>query len=474
MGRPLYETALEEEGNMDQPFQDFSLRVVNDGMAVVLDCAASHDEIDSLVDVVMDHLNKMKVKDPPDRERLREMLLDAIQENPSIKDLVVAKGKPAVAPEDGWIEWAGDFFNTGFVVDETTGAMDFRRPAAQLTVEEDQLLARLIPPKLGHDGINIFGETVSTDAPRIPQVRVGNNVHVDKEDRAYYAKTGGRIRWVNETLSVDPVYFISENVGLKTGHVFHTGTVVVKKDVLEGAIIEATGDVEVMGVVEAAEIHTGGNLIVRGGITRMEDLNFTVQGNVHAKFILDSKFRVNGDIVVEREIVNSHIKTRGVITIPTGRIVGGEVTALQGINAGQAGSRASVPTVLLSGEDYALPGKLFKLRRKILLAEKELSKKQTDMKGLLANRHSLPPERQEVLERIVMEIADLEESIRNMQWEIEEVQAESRKLAKQKIAVKKKLFPDTILCMGSERLIIKEEHTGPIHAELVERKIVFV
>ncbi|KKK48716.1 hypothetical protein LCGC14_3142340, partial [marine sediment metagenome] len=43
--------------------------------------------------------------------------------------------------------------------------------------------------------------------------------------------------------------------------------------------------------------------------------------------------------------------------------------------------------------------------------------------------------------------------------------------AKNLIVVEKKLYSKTTLCLGDERLIVDEEYSGPIRAEIVEGKI---
>ena len=87
---------------------------------------------------------------------------------------------------------------------------------------------------------------------------------------------------------MDEVYHVPGNVDIETGHIKHPGAVLVDGDVLAGARVEADGDIEVRGTVEASYIHTGGSLTVHGGIAGMGEGTVKAAGSVYAKYILEA------------------------------------------------------------------------------------------------------------------------------------------------------------------------------------------
>ncbi len=139
----------------------------------------------------------------------------------------------------------------------------------------------------------------------------------------------------SRTLSVDEVYTIQEDVSVETGDISHIGAVVVNRDVLNGAKIDAVGNIEVHGTVENAEIRTKGHLTVRGGIRQSEGYKIVAEGSIHAMYILGGDIKAKKDIVVTREIVNVDLRTLGAVMVSRGRIVGGKTVALRGIYVGR-------------------------------------------------------------------------------------------------------------------------------------------
>ena len=245
----------------------FNLRVAKDNMAVLLDWDIPADNLDQLVEDISSELESLGIKDPSDKEQLKKKLRRVADGNPHLADFILIEGKPPTSPQHGRVDWAGDFFDTGFVVDTKTGKINYREKAAHESVKKGTLLGRQIPVKEGEDGQDVFGESVPAEKPVEYYPKVGENVRFNMNENAYYADSNGRVRLVNDILYVDEVYSIQEDVDITTGNISHTGAVVVNRDVLTDAKIEAVGNVEVHGVVESAEIRTNGNLAVHGGIT---------------------------------------------------------------------------------------------------------------------------------------------------------------------------------------------------------------
>jgi len=100
--------------------------------------------------------------------------------------------------------------------------------------------------------------------------------------------------------------------------------------------------------VLAAEIIATGDLTVGNGITGGK---VTVEGNVKAKFINRGDIRAYGNVVVERELIDSTIKTSGGCQVLRGKIIASEISAKQGIEAVEIGTELSVPSKFRIGVD---------------------------------------------------------------------------------------------------------------------------
>jgi hypothetical protein len=296
-----------------------------------------------------------------------------------------------------------------------------------------------------------------------------------KEDGIfYYSKTKGRARWASNTLSVDEIYRIPGSVGMETGNINHPGAIVVEGDVLAGSRVEAAGDIEVMGTVEASDISAGGNLTVRRGITGTGNDPIKVHGSVHAKFILEAQVEADEDIVVESEIIQSSVKTRGALTMPAGRLVGGSAMALGGIAIGQAGSGGLVPTLLIAAEDYCLNEKVSRIKIEMPKLTRNLEKIHKTVDPLMAREKALSPNQREAATELLARASEMETEIGKLRGEMEQANEESRTRAKPRIFITRKVFPETTLRIMNRSLSIAEAVNGPVQAGLKGARVVLL
>jgi hypothetical protein len=89
--------------------------------------------------------------------------------------------------------------------------------------------------------------------------------------------------------------------------------------------------------------------VVNGGIIGAKVF---CRGNLKTRFIQSSQVEVGGDVIVEREIIDSRVESRGsVIAQPAGKIIASRILATKGMTVTQIGSPASKPCVLTVGVD---------------------------------------------------------------------------------------------------------------------------
>ncbi len=456
---------------MEETHKEYNLRVSEDGTAVLLDCDMPTIELDTLVVNISKELEELGIKDPPDQQQLKDQLQQVAAETPHLADFVLVKGKQPVPPHHGRVEWNGDFFNTGFVVDKESGRVDYRNKTAQESVKNGVLLGTQIPVKKGEDGLDVFGEAIPAEEPVMYYPKVGENVRLDMNKNAYYSEKSGRVRLVSDFLFVDEVYTIEEDVDITTGNIQHTGAVVVSRDVLGGAKIEASGNIEVCGIIENAEVRSGGNLVVHGGIRQSEGHSIVVEGSINAKYIDGGNIQANKDIVIEREIINSTLHTLGAIMIPRGRIVGGEIVALRGIYVGRAGSKTYTPTLLVAGEDFSVRGKLNIKEIKIKRLTQELEQLKNFVDKIMTNSESNSEYDQEEYTEKQTKIQEMERELQNLIKEAKDISSGDPDRARKAVVVEDTLYPKTTICLGGEKLVVAEEHTGKIEARMVDGKI---
>lgn len=456
---------------MEETHKEYNLRVSEDATEVLLDCDISTVELDKLVVNISKELEELGIKDPPDQKQLKDQLQQITSVIPNLVDFVLIKGEPPVPPLDGRVEWDGDFFNTGFVADKETGKIDYREKASHESVKKGVLLGHQIPTREGKDGLNVFGNAIPAEKPVQYYPKVGENIRFDANKNAYYAEKSGRVRLINDTIYVDEVYTIDEDVDITTGNILHTGAVVVKRDVLGGAKIEAAGSIEVCGIIENAEIQAGGDLVVHGGIRQSEGHRVVVEGSIRAKYIDGGNIQANKDIIVEREIINSTLHTLGAVVVPKGRIVGGEIVALRGIYVGRAGSKSYTPTLLVAGEDFSTRGKLNLKKIKIKRLAQELEQLKNFIDKVMTDSESNSAHDQEEYTEKQTKIPELEQELQLLITEAKDISSEAVDRAGKVVVVEDILYPKTTICLGEEKLTITEECVGKVEAKIVDGEI---
>lgn len=453
---------------------DFHLRVTDNGTALLLDCDVTSQNIDMLVARIESECSELGIAEPPSREQLEERLRLAAQSGAPLKDEALVESQPLTPPKDGVLTWDGDFFSSDFMIDEKTDAVDYRQRAGRRAVEDGQLLAHLTHPEKGRPGLDVFGRPIPVKNPQRNMIRVGTNVRADKQEDAiyFYATSSGRIRWAAETLAVDNVYTIEGDVCMDTGHIDHPGELVVNGDVLAGFKVHAHGNIEIMGVVEPTDIRAGGDLTVHGGITGAEGNSIKVEGSIEAKYILDANIEAGEDVVVKNEIIHSHVKTRGAVVMPAGRLIGGETSALRGITVGQAGSDANVPTLIVSAEDHGLEEKLHLKEQEIATLDENFRKIHQTVDPLMSREEDLASKQRELVTELLSNAAKMEESVKQLRAEIEAIKMESRKRADPRISIRGNMYSETTLRIKETALLINDTQRGPTTAVLENDKIV--
>lgn len=448
----------------------FTLQVSDDRMRLLLSGRVDTMGIEDQLACLETELQRLTIADPVTKNAAKTRFQEIIPGQTELTEALLFEGTPPTLSRDGQILWADEFFKPGYEIDPLTGAADYRRPIAKVVVTAGQLLATISPPMEGIGGHDIFGRIVPPAKAKIARIRVGANVRLDEEENAYYANKDGRIRYMNEMLHVDDVYQVQGSVDLKTGHIKHPGAVIVAQNIEAESRVEAEGDIEVQGYVEDSEIITGGNLVVHGGITGGAHLKIRAAGRIHAKFVSNADIEAGESVYVDRELDQSNVKTRGAAVV-SGRIVGGHLIALGGIEADQIGSEACVRTMLVAGEDFTLRERLA-AKEEELQSRKDTAEKIAEKLAPIKDRgRNLPQKVREVVGVLLQEAARLRDAIQELEAEIEAIRAESRQAEKKEILVRRRLCPECLCQIMGLTLHVREFVDGPIKIALREGDI---
>ncbi|MCK4516961.1 MAG: DUF342 domain-containing protein, partial [Spirochaetaceae bacterium] len=285
---------------------------------------------------------------------LDENAIRHFEEDPIYREsFLVASGIPPADGAAARVEYMFEI-NPGHIkLKETNGRVDFKELNLVQNVVEGQILARKIAAERGEPGQTVTGKLLSAEDGKDTDMPVGKNVRISEDGMTALSELNGQVVVTGGKILVEPVHVIAGDVNLKTGNILFLGTVVVKGNVDDGFTVKAAGNIEVMGSVGKSLLDAEGDIIVHQGVAGKTAGIIRCGKSVWAKFIENARVEAGHLVVVSDGIMSSTILSDGKIICKGKRasIVGGQIRAVEEINAKSLGSVAGSETVLEVGYD---------------------------------------------------------------------------------------------------------------------------
>ncbi|HRC59317.1 MAG TPA: FapA family protein [Candidatus Propionivibrio aalborgensis] len=304
----------------------------------------------------------------------------------SAERILVAAGQPAEDGIDAHFEMlVADTRDRTPQVSEN-GLIDFRELGAIPMVAAEQPLMRRIPPTTGTAGRNVRGEVIEPVPGQDALFDEGLiGAYVDKEDanllRAVFS--GQPVRAGNG-VNVEQVLNIS-HVNMASGNISFDGTVNIEGDVSPGMKVHASGDIVVGEVVDGAELDAGGDIRVAGGIISQARVH--AGGSVSARFVESAHVFSGTIIAIDDSALQSELQANnqivvGVSSPQRGRLAGGSAKAMMLIKTPILGSQTGGVTNLVLGVNPVLEAQYQDLLKVIEKQREEESKLEMLVKHL--------------------------------------------------------------------------------------------
>jgi uncharacterized protein (DUF342 family) len=379
--------------------------------------------------------------------------------------VLVAEGKPAINGLSSYMEYYFEA-DPGIRLRESEGGrVDFKELNLIQNVLKDQALAKKIPAEKGVEGESITGERLHADDGHDVPITLGSNVHWDNDGLTVLADLNGQVLLIAGKINVEPVYTVDGSVNLKTGNIVFLGTVVVTGNVEEGFSVKASGNIEVKGTVDKADMEADGDIVVRQGITGKLGCQVKAGKSVWAKFIENANVTSGDMVVVSDGILNSQIAAQKRILCNGKRavIIGGRLQASEEILAKQLGSNSSgSETVCEVGFDPQNKQKLDALNTNLQKAQGELDELQLNIQTLNTlkeQRKGLPEDKEEYLQELTAKRDDLVNQIDAMNAEINAIKKYLSSLQNVgRISASAKVNVGTVICIRDIREQIQSEY----------------
>ncbi len=330
--------------------------------------------------------------------------------------LEVARGESPVPGEDARITY---YFDTDPLKIGTLrhgGTIDFRDRGEIPQVSKGTLLAKKEPAVRGTPGMDVFGMEIHPPQPKDTKLRCGKGT-IKSEDglTAHAAQDGSPTLSADGKLTVLSKLQIPGDVGLETGHVHFDGDITVGGSIQDG--FRVNGGRLSAGETLRADITVSGDITVAGGI-----IGTTIRGdgNLMARYIRDARVQVLGDVVVQKEVIDSDILSSGALLIEAGKVFNSRISSKKGIVANQIGSDESKPCALNIGIDDGARVKIenLKARKRQKKAKSKKFEKIAERLRTVSNQmHGEIAELAQVQDRGMLEQKDLKADVDKLKKE---------------------------------------------------------
>jgi uncharacterized protein (DUF342 family) len=301
----------------------------------------------------------------------------------------------------------------------SSNKIDFREFPVQkrIIVKKGQKIAAIYPPTDGVPGKNVYGEIVPARRGNEAKVILAKNVALGDDGHSIISTTDGilKVDVEKNVIEVSEYLEIDGDVDYETGNIDFPGIVLIKGDVKPGFVVRAKGDIEIVGVLEAAAaISLEGNVKVSGA--KGKDKGFIkAKRDVHVKYAESITIEAE-NLFFEHSLLNCTVRVTKSI-VGTGRnssIVAGEYIAANLIEADEIGSDIGTKTYLEVGVNPYLREEIKLLRAQIEVDRTSIQKliaivKQ--YKELKGRGVAIPQEREEQFSKAAKALINLRDQV---------------------------------------------------------------
>ncbi len=395
----------------------------------------------------------------------------------------VAHGIAAQSGTDGWLEPLVAVNRQRHLGADEGTQVDLRDQGAMPSVNPGDALMRRHAPVPGSAGQGVTGKVLPVAPAKNVEFAVRmQGVEVDAADPDLLrAAVAGQPILAHNGIAVEPIMCF-EAVDMASGNIEFIGSVEIKGDVHSGMHIEAGGDITVGGNVESAELVSGGNIVVKGGVIghslqehkdadQVETARLTAKGSVKARYIENCIVRAEQTVEVEDAIIQSDVTAIDQVIVGQGQgkgsIIGGFVRATAKVSVGVLGSPDGSQTRVFVGVNPLLQ-KAIDEHRQHLDAKLKENGELTKVLKILAAR----PDKREIADKARLTLKKVNE-------EIAEILSEERILKSQlqvadhaRIVVSGQACGGVMVAIGKKSQFLAED-AGPGVFVIVDDKLIY-
>lgn len=303
----------------------------------------------------------------------KEAIEDYLADKHYCTDYIIAMGTPVTEGKDGRVKYN---FNTELSTKPTLnsdGTVDYFNLNTISKCAKGQVLAELEPEERGADGINVMGVRIRPKEVKRAFLKYGRNITLSEDGKSIISDVNGHVSLVEDKVFVSDVYEVKD-VDPSTGNIDYEGDILIMGNVTAGFSVKSSGNIEIRGVVEGANVEAAGNITIAKGMNGMSKGSLKAGGNICVKFLENASVFAGGYVYTET-ILHSEVSAKGNIDVngKRGLISGSIIQSLGFVSARFIGSTMGGKTEISVGVDPELKKKMVELQTRIAAANKSLT-----------------------------------------------------------------------------------------------------
>lgn len=368
--------------------------------------------------------------------------------------VVIAKGKEPVRGADGRLTYhfTIEQREKTYKVEED-GRINFRERSKIESVKEGDVLVSRTMAGAGEPGMDVYGRPIAAQKGKEVALPGGKNVVYSDDKLSLLAKFSGHIEIINDKIFISPTYILHGDVDMKVGNIDFDGDVQITGNVGSEFIVRATGNITINGVVEAATIEAGGDVILKKGIQGADKGMIRAKGSLYSLFIHRTDVEVEHKVVADI-ILHSKIKCEGEVelTDKNGLLVGGNLSAGKMLVARVIGAESGVSTKIKLGISPKKRERYFKIGEELEQIRSGVERMDRALKSTVGQLTGL-----EIRMEVTKKMLSLRKEQVEMERELHELEAQIAGAKDGNVHVLNKVYPGARISIGASVYDVKNE-----------------
>jgi len=392
--------------------------------------------------------------------------------NGEADNILIAAGEPIINGEDSKFVCLLPEVKIRTPHVAENGNVDYRDLGEIMVVKAGEKLMRREPSTPGKASKNVLGEVVNpVQGKDVPYAKGLEGVELSKDDpNILVALNTGQPIISENGVSVEDTMVVPV-VNLASGNIVFDGSVIIQGDVENSMKVKASGDINIAGMVESAELDAGGDIKVNGAIIGRGDVRdskgrlnsetaiIKAQGSISAKFTENAYLEAQNNIFIQDWVLKSEISALNEIIVGNkdakkGQIIGGKATSGILIKAINIGSNAGALTQICVGSAVNVDTELENVNKELTSHDKALK----DMRKAISSLKNNPTaQAQEMLKKTLLTRKNIEENVAKLATEKSRLNTEKVRSQNAKLTVDKTIYTGVSVTIGGISKNIDED-----------------